>query len=276
MKALLFREKVGKKLSAKLRFASTGLGAGSEKKAPGCSGDWEEDRRRTQKLSTFPLPIVESVPEPGAPSQDGAPGLFVFRGGCKSGGAVRTPPPTKIYHVWGRGRYLIGPLSITRPNSMVKARRAEGDKKALTSAQPGPSGPEREGRATQILPAGKVFLPKGPEKTAFWFLCRRGQRNPSPGRRNSPFAWVCLSERSERHERIAGGRRNRTGGQPPGPPCRLSPGPPLRGTLPGRSFRNAGAGGDRIAPASAPLPLAWERGEGGPAGRRKRAGCHQP
>ena len=226
MKALLFREKVGKKLSAKLRFASTGLGAGSEKKAPGCSGDWEEDRRRTQKLSTFPLPIVESVPEPGAPSQDGTPGLF------------------------RRGRYLIGPLSITRPNSMVKARRAEGDKKALTSAQPGPSGPEREGRATQILPAGRVFLPKGPEKTAFWFLCRRGQRNPSPGRRNSPFAWVCLSERSERHERIAGGRRNRTGGQPPGPPCRLSPGPPLRGRFPeDRSVTPA-----RVVTGLPPLP----------------------
>ena len=46
--------------------------------------------------------------------------------------------------------------------------------------------PGRRSRATQILPAGRDFSPKGPQKTAFWFLCRRGQRNPPPERRNSP------------------------------------------------------------------------------------------
>ena len=69
------------------------------------------------------------------------------------------------------------------------------------------------GQPLRACPPEACFPPKGPEKTAFWFLCRRGQRNPPPGRWNSPFAGVCLSERSERHERIAGGRRNRTGGK---------------------------------------------------------------
>ena len=123
----------------------------------------------------------------------------------------------------------------------------------------------------------KGQIAKGaPPKTAFWFLCRRGQRNPPPGRRNSPFAWVCLSERSERHERIAGGRRNRTGGQPPGPPCRLSPGPPYGGRFPGNCSAHPARAGQGFAFRSAPLPLAGQFRESRPAGPGKRAWCKQP
>ena len=72
-----------------------------------------------------------------------------------------------------------------RPNSMEQTRRTQGERQAKTSAGPGPSGPGEEVGATQGLPAGWDFPPKGPKKTAFWFLCRREQRNPPPGRRNS-------------------------------------------------------------------------------------------
>ena len=156
-----------------------------------------------------------------------------------------------------------------------------------------PGGPGRSGRSKpppcqgpvarkegqtplRVCPPDEISRRRGPSKTAFWFLCRRGQRNPPPGRRNSPFAWVCLSERSERHERIAGGRRNRTGGQPPGPPCRLTPGPHYGGRLPGDGSAHPARAGQGIAFRSAPLPLAGQRGAGRPAGRRKRAWCQQP
>ncbi len=49
-----------------------------------------------------------------------------------------------------------------RLNSMAQARRTQGAGQAETSAKPGPSGPEGEWAATQILPAGRDFLPKGP------------------------------------------------------------------------------------------------------------------
>ena len=52
-----------------------------------------------------------------------------------------------------------------------------------------------------------------------------------------------------------------------------NPGPPIRGTLPGRLYRNAGADSNRIAFCSAPLPLIWRFSKRGPAERRKRAGC---
>ena len=68
---------------------------------------------------------------------------------------------------------------------MEQTRRTQGERQAKTSAGPGPSGPGEEVGATQGLPAGWDFPPKGPKKTAFWFLCRREQRNPPPGRRNS-------------------------------------------------------------------------------------------
>ena len=76
--------------------------------------------------------------------------------------------------------------STAQPNSMAQTRRPQWERQAQSSATPGPSGPGEEVGATQILPAGRNFPPKGPQKTAFWFLCRRGQRNPPPERRNSP------------------------------------------------------------------------------------------
>ena len=45
---------------------------------------------------------------------------------------------------------------------MAKTRRTQGAGRAETLATPGPSGPEGEWVATQILPAGRDFLPKGP------------------------------------------------------------------------------------------------------------------
>ena len=61
--------------------------------------------------------------------------------------------------------------------------------------------PGKRGTATQILPAGRDQPPKGPQKTAFWFLCRRGQRNPPPGRRNSPF---CVLSNDGKNQRSPG------------------------------------------------------------------------
>ena len=54
------------------------------------------------------------------------------------------------------------PAFSNQPNNMAQARRTQGAGWSETSAKPGPSGPEGEREATQILPAGRNFLPKGP------------------------------------------------------------------------------------------------------------------
>ena len=89
------------------------------------------------------------------------------------------------------------------------------------------------------------------------------------------FAGMLLSQRWESNQRIAGGRRNRTGGQPPGPPCRLTPGPHLRGALSWGGSAHPARVVQLFDSASAPLPLAGQSWEGCPAGRGKRAWCKQ-
>ena len=79
---------------------------------------------------------------------------------------------------------LTGPSFNARRNNMAQTRRTRWERRAKTLATQGPSGPGGDWTATQVLPAGRNFPPKGPGKTAFWFLCRRGQRNPPPERRN--------------------------------------------------------------------------------------------
>ena len=109
--------------------------------------------------------------------------------------------------------------------------------------------PGRRGKATRILPAGRDKLPKGPQKTAFWFLCRRGQRNPPPGRRNSPFG--VLSNNGKNQRLPGAGLRGVPALQSP------APGPPLRGTLPGQPFRASGAGGAADCPRFRAAAAGW-------------------
>ena len=89
-----------------------------------------------------------------------------------------------------------------------------------------------------FCPPEPFFPPKRPEETAFWFLCRRGQRNPPPERRNSPFTRVFLFACPKRNQKCPGDwLRGVHALQSP------APGPPLRGSLPGQSSRASGAGG---------------------------------
>jgi hypothetical protein len=137
-----------------------------------------------------------------APTQD----LWYFPG------PVRTPAPTEKLPYLGRGRCLIGPPSTAGQTtwnwpggprrSETKFRRTFFAKLSFKKACP----VARKGEwiATQVLPAGRNFPPKGPGKTAFWFLCRRGQRNPPPGRRNTTFAGVFLFVCPKRNQKCPG------------------------------------------------------------------------
>ena len=86
-----------------------------------------------------------------------------------------------------------------------------------------------------------------------------------------PFAEVSLSERSERDQRIAEGWLR-------GAPALQSPPPDPHygGRFPGAGSATPPRVVQLIAFSSAPLPLIWQFWESSPAGRGKRAGCHQP
>ena len=102
-----------------------------------------------------------------------------------------------------------------------------------------------------FCPPEPFFPPKRPEETAFWFLCRRGQRNPPPERRNYPFTRVFLFACPKRNQKCPGDwLRGVQALQSP------APGPPLRRTLPGSRPAHPARAVQSIAPASAPLPLA--------------------
>ena len=101
-----------------------------------------------------------------------------------------------------------------------------------------------------------------------------GQASSRGGERGDAL-YLC-SFQGWKEPKIPGGRRNRTGGQPPGPPCRLTPGPHLRGALSWGGSAHPARVVQLIDSASAPLPLAGQSWEGCPAGRGKRAWCKQP
>ena len=118
---------------------------------------------------------------------------------------------------------------------MAPARRTEGDKKASTSALPGPSGPEGGANATQGLPAGRNFTPKGPyQKRRFGSFAAvgKGTRRRSGG--ILLFVFFPMMERTKDHRGLA----PRSASTPV-----ACPRTPLRGTLPGWVFLASGAGG---------------------------------
>ena len=111
-----------------------------------------------------------------------------------------------------------------------------------------------------------------PPKTAFWFLCRRGQRNPPPGRRNPPFHVLSSNGKNQwpRPPSLAPSGQftlRSPGAGLRGVPALQSPapGPPLRGTLALGDSANPARAVQLIAPASPPLPLAgfWDESRAG-------------
>ena len=92
-------------------------------------------------------------------------------------------------------------------------------------------GPKGGAHATQVLPAGRNHVPKGPAKNGVLVPL-------PPGRRNFPFAGVSLFVCPKRNQKCPGGWLR-------GAPALQSPAPrpPLRETLPGSPYRDAGAGG---------------------------------
>ena len=118
-----------------------------------------------------------------------------------------------------------------------------------------PSGPEGEGAATQVLPAGRNFTPKGPnQKTAFWFLCRR-----SGG--TLLLVFFPMMERTKDHR----GPAPRSASTPV-----ARPRTPLRGTLPGQLFRASGAGGSADCPRFRAAAAGWDLGRK-PSGWTRKA-----
>ena len=142
-------------------------------------------------------------------------------------GPVRTPAPTQKLSSVGRGRCLIGPPSMAGQTTWNK-----------------PGGPKR---------SETKFRRKFFAKLSFKKACR-GQRNPPPGRRNYPLAGCSFQQWKE--PKIAGGRRNRTGGKTARSSMSSYPRTPLRRTLPWGCSAHPARAGQGIVVLSAPLPLA--------------------
>ena len=141
------------------------------------------------------------------------------------------------------------PAFSSQPNNMAQARRTQGAGWSETSAKPGPSGPEGEREATQILPAGRDFLPKGPHlKRRFGSFAAVGK---GTRRRGGGTPFLCSFQRWKRNQRIAGvWLRGAPALQSP------TPGPRYGGRFPGSCSSNPARAVQLIVPASAPLPLA--------------------
>ena len=140
------------------------------------------------------------------------------------------------------------PAFSSQPNNMAQARRTQGAGWSETSAKPGPSGPEGEREATQILPAGRDFLPKGPHlKRRFGSLAAVGN---GTRRRGGGTPFLCSFQRWK-EPKIAGVcLRGAPALQSP------TPGPRYGGRFPGDGTATPARAVQTIAPASAPLPLA--------------------
>ena len=148
-----------------------------------------------------------------------------------------------------RGRCPHRPAVNGRPNNMAPARRTEGDKKASTSALPGPSGPEGGANATQGLPAGRNFTPKGPyQKRRFGSFAAvgKGTRRRSGG--ILLFVFFPMMERTKDHRGLA----PRSASTPV-----ACPRTPLRGTLPGWVFLASGAGSAADCPRFHAAAAGW-------------------
>ena len=108
--------------------------------------------------------------------------------------------------------------------------------------------PGRRSRGHSSFARREELPAKGaPPKTAFSFLCRRGQRNPPPERRNFPAMFFPRMERTKDPRGLA----PRSASTPVA--CLRTP---LRGTLPGSRSSNPARVVQLIAFLSAPLPLA--------------------
>ncbi len=110
-------------------------------------------------------------------------------------------------------------------------RRQESLNLCLARAQwPGRRGKRHSGFARR-----KEFHAKGaPPKTAFWFLCRRGQRNPPPERRNPPFRVLSNDGKNQRSPGAGSEECKHSSRLPPDP---------VTGDSSRESFLESGAGG---------------------------------
>ena len=133
------------------------------------------------------------------------------------------------------------------PNSMAQTRRPRKERQAPTTARQGPVAREERYTPLRVCPPEGTSHRRGPPKTAFWFLCRREQRNPPPERRNSPRCVLSKDGKNQRSPGAGSEERQRSSRLPPDP---------VTGDAFLKPFRESGAGGDRIVSASPPLPLA--------------------
>ena len=109
--------------------------------------------------------------------------------------------------------------------------------------------PGRRGKRHSSFARREELPVKGPPpKTAFWFLCRRGQRNPPPERRNFPAMFFPRMERTKDPRGLA----PRSASTPV-----ACPRTPLRGTLPGWVFLASGAGSAADCPRFHAAAAGW-------------------
>ena len=78
--------------------------------------------------------------------------------------------------------------------------------------------PERRGGCHSGFARRKELPAEGASpKTAFWFLCRRGQRNPPPGRRNPLFRVLSRDGKNQRSPGVGSGECKHSSRPPPDP-----------------------------------------------------------
>ena len=161
------------------------------------------------------------------------------------------------------------PPFSTQPNSMAKARRPRREQQAKASTAPGPSGPKGGERATQVLPAGRNLLSKGPHKKrrfGSFAAVGKGTRRRSGG--ILLFMFFPAMERTK-DPRGLGSEECQHSSRPP-------PDPHYGGRIPENCSSNPARAVQLIVPASPPLPLAgfWDESRAG--WTKKRAWCKQP
>ena len=136
---------------------------------------------------------------------------------------------------------------------MAHARRAQGAGWAETSAKPGPSGPEEEREATQILPAGRDFLPKGPHpKRRFGSFAAVGKGTRRRGGGTTLIrrcSFLFAQKGTKNAPGFVSEERQRSSRQPR---------TPLRGTLSGQLFLEPGAGGTVDCPRFRAAAAGWD------------------
>ena len=107
--------------------------------------------------------------------------------GVGLGAAGGETPPLRRGWVFRCRSGFWPPIVHDQPNNMAPARRNQGEGRAFYLFHARAQWPGRRVGSHSGFARRKEVLAEGAEKTAFWFLCRREQRNPPPGRRNSPF-----------------------------------------------------------------------------------------